>query len=370
MRVNHVKLRQATLLKDQNWDFFGFFLTSLCFTERDLRSSFGDGAVIVFIQALLWGQFAAVSSQRLVFARNSEIGQNAENHKMNDSAHGRQALVTSQRSSDADLDPAGNLTAALQLPTFTTAAKVRVFITFILCGLSTLCNLAVLWAAHLQKRRSHVRVLIINLTLADLLVTFIVMPVDAVWNITVQWVAGDLACRLLMFLKLQAMYSCAFVTVVISLDRQFAILNPLAVITARTRNKAMLAAAWSASTVLSLPQVPAGGDCCSAHRHQPIPQRSRYLSSEVISPRKLRCLRMLVAQLGMSSNQRAVVWRLKNYNRISSALVSFVCRLFPAGGGGELKHPLFKTHTVPLHTRLYRPTQGPPSFISSLSTHH
>lgn len=184
---------------------------------------------------------------------------------MNDSAHSRQALVTPQRSSDADLDPAGNLTAALQLPTFTTAAKVRVFITFILCGLSTLCNLAVLWAAHLQKRRSRVRVLIINLTLADLLVTFIVMPVDAVWNITVQWVAGDLACRLLMFLKLQAMYSCAFVTVVISLDRQFAILNPLAVITARTRNKAMLAAAWSASAVLSLPQVPAGGDRLSAN---------------------------------------------------------------------------------------------------------
>uniref|UniRef100_A0A8C2AXG0 G-protein coupled receptors family 1 profile domain-containing protein n=2 Tax=Cyprinoidei TaxID=30727 RepID=A0A8C2AXG0_CYPCA len=51
------------------------------------------------------------------------------------------------------------------------------------------------------------------------------MPVDAAWNITVQWLAGDLACRLLMFLKLVAMYSCAFVTVVISLDRQSAILN-------------------------------------------------------------------------------------------------------------------------------------------------
>lgn len=73
MRVNHIKLGQVTLLKDQNWDFFGFFLTSVCFTERDLRSSFGDGAVIVFIQALLWGQFAAVSSQRLVFVRSSEM---------------------------------------------------------------------------------------------------------------------------------------------------------------------------------------------------------------------------------------------------------------------------------------------------------
>nr|XP_020475571.1 gonadotropin-releasing hormone II receptor-like [Monopterus albus] len=143
----------------------------------------------------------------------------------------------------------------LQLPTFTTAAKVRVIITFILCGISAFCNLAVLWAAHSRKRKSHVRVLIINLTVADLLVTFIVMPVDAAWNITVQWLAGDFACRLLMFLKLQAMYSCAFVTVVISLDRQSAILNPLAISKARKRNRVMLTVAWGMSTVLSVPQI-------------------------------------------------------------------------------------------------------------------
>lgn len=149
---------------------------------------------------------------------------------------------------------------APQLPTFTTAAKVRVIITCILCGISAFCNLAVLWAAHSDgKRKSHVRVLIINLTVADLLVTFIVMPVDAVWNITVQWLAGDFACRLLMFLKLQAMYSCAFVTMVISLDRQSAILNPLAISKARKRNRVMLTVAWGMSVLLSVPQVRRSG---------------------------------------------------------------------------------------------------------------
>ncbi|XP_042271291.1 gonadotropin-releasing hormone II receptor-like isoform X2 [Thunnus maccoyii] len=143
---------------------------------------------------------------------------------------------------------------ALQLPTFSTAAKVRVIITFILCGISSFCNLAVLWAASGHKRKSHVRVLIVNLTAADLLVTFIVMPVDAVWNITVQWLAGDLACRFLMFLKLQAMYSCAFITVVISLDRQSAILNPLAIGMAPQRNRVMLTVAWTMSALFSIPQ--------------------------------------------------------------------------------------------------------------------
>lgn len=157
--------------------------------------------------------------------------------------------------------PQSNWTSGgtLQLPTFTTAAKVRVGITWILCGISAFCNLAVLWAAHSDgKRKSHVRMLIINLTVADLLVTFVVMPVDAVWNITVQWLAGDFACRLLMFLKLQAMYSCAFVTVVISLDRQSAILNPLAISKARQRNRVMLTVAWGMSVILSVPQVRSG----------------------------------------------------------------------------------------------------------------
>ncbi|XP_020790329.1 gonadotropin releasing hormone receptor 4 [Boleophthalmus pectinirostris] len=145
---------------------------------------------------------------------------------------------------------------ALQLPTFSTAAKARVIITFALCAVSAVCNLLVLWAANNgSKPKSHVRILIMNLTVADLLVTFIVMPLDAVWNITVQWQAGDFACRLLMFLKLVAMYSCAFVTVVISLDRQSAILNPLGISEAKRKSKIMLTVAWTTSVVLSLPQM-------------------------------------------------------------------------------------------------------------------
>uniref|UniRef100_A0A3P9B8T2 Type II GnRH receptor n=1 Tax=Maylandia zebra TaxID=106582 RepID=A0A3P9B8T2_9CICH len=184
---------------------------------------------------------------------------------MNGSSCCDPAAVMYQQRSGLDLnascewpDPHCNWTSvdgALQLPTFSTAAKIRVIVTFILCGISTFCNLAVLWAANGHKRKSHVRVLIINLTAADLLVTFIVMPVDAVWNITVQWLAGDLACRFLMFLKLQAMYSCAFVTVVISLDRQSAILNPLGIAMVRKRNRVMLMVAWIMSALLSIPQM-------------------------------------------------------------------------------------------------------------------
>ncbi|XP_067827234.1 gonadotropin-releasing hormone II receptor-like [Heptranchias perlo] len=143
-----------------------------------------------------------------------------------------------------------------QLPVFSNAAKVRVGITFLVFTISAFCNLAVLWTTtQNHKRKSHVRILILNLAAADLLVTFIVMPLDASWNITVQWQAGDVACRLLMFLKLMSMYSCAFVTVVISVDRQSAILNPLGISEAKKKNKIMLTAAWLLSALLSIPQL-------------------------------------------------------------------------------------------------------------------
>ncbi|NWW43266.1 GNRR2 protein, partial [Pedionomus torquatus] len=65
----------------------------------------------------------------------------------------------------------------------------------------------------------------------------------------------DLACRLLMYLRLLAMYASAFVTVVISLDRQAAILRPLAIARARRRNRIMLYVAWLLSAGLSVPQL-------------------------------------------------------------------------------------------------------------------
>ncbi|KAE8588791.1 hypothetical protein XENTR_v10022742 [Xenopus tropicalis] len=145
---------------------------------------------------------------------------------------------------------------AFVLPIFSTAAKIRVAITCILFVFSTCFNVAALWTiTYKYRKKSHIRILIINLVAADLFITLVVMPLDAVWNVTLQWYAGDLACRVLMFLKLAAMYSSAFVTVVISLDRQAAVLNPLGIRDAKKKNKIMLCVAWSLSYLLAIPQL-------------------------------------------------------------------------------------------------------------------
>lgn len=157
---------------------------------------------------------------------------------------------------DGTFSPSEVPRGSSQLPTFSTAAKIRVAITVVLFLCSIGINTAMLWSLTKKfQRKPHLRILLMNLAAADLLVTFVVMPLDTVWNVTIQWYAGDLACRLLMFLKLVAMYACSFVTVVISLDRWAAILHPLRVSRAKRKNKTMLCIAWALSFLLALPQV-------------------------------------------------------------------------------------------------------------------
>lgn len=141
-------------------------------------------------------------------------------------------------------------------PRFTQAARVRVIVTAVFFLLAVSSNAAVLGSLLRKRRKSHVQPLILSLALADLLVTVAVMPLDAAWNMTVQWYGGDLSCKLLNFLKLFAMYAATLVLVVISLDRHAAVLHPFS--HARRHNGLLLRAAWAGSVLLASPQVKLG----------------------------------------------------------------------------------------------------------------
>lgn len=105
--------------------------------------------------------------------------------------------------------------------------------------------------------KSRVNLFILHLSIADLIVTFIMLPLEISWHITVAWTAGDLACRILMFFRAFGLYLSSFILVTISLDRYFAILHPLSLNDADKRGKIMLTLAWSFSLVASIPQVSA-----------------------------------------------------------------------------------------------------------------
>ena len=106
-----------------------------------------------------------------------------------------------------------------------------------------------------RENKTRVHVFIMHLSIADLIVTFIMMPLEIGWNVTSDWRAGDIGCRILMFFRVFGLYLSSFVLVVISLDRYYAILHPLSLNDADKRGQIMLTFAWLFSIIASIPQV-------------------------------------------------------------------------------------------------------------------
>lgn len=117
-------------------------------------------------------------------------------------------------------------------------------------------NLTVLVTLLKSRRyKSRVNTFIMHLSIADLIVAFIMLPLETAWHVTVAWEAGDAACRILMFFRALGFYLSSFVLVAISLDRYFSIVHPLSIHDADRRGKIMLTMAWLLSIIASLPQV-------------------------------------------------------------------------------------------------------------------
>jgi hypothetical protein len=105
-------------------------------------------------------------------------------------------------------------------------------------------------------RLSRVNVIIAHLCVADLIVTFVMIPMEIVWGITIRWLASDGTCRLLSFFRAVGIYVSSFVVAVIALDRCFTVCGrTLSAAHAKRRMKVMLALAWLAGAGASVPQV-------------------------------------------------------------------------------------------------------------------
>ncbi|RUS78957.1 hypothetical protein EGW08_013298 [Elysia chlorotica] len=119
-----------------------------------------------------------------------------------------------------------------------------------LCG-----NLTVFITLFRNRRhKSRINMFIMHLAIADLIVTFIILPLEIAWHATVSWWAGDLACRGLMFCRALGFYLSSCIVVSISLDRYLAIMRPFSIAAADTRAKLMLVISWGLSIVASIPQ--------------------------------------------------------------------------------------------------------------------
>lgn len=106
-----------------------------------------------------------------------------------------------------------------------------------------------------QQMRSRIKVLIWHLATADLCVTFVVIPIEVFWRLTIQWYGGDALCKMAQFFRAFGLYLSSMIIICISLDRFFAIVFPLKVIGGMKRVRNMLCVAWGSAILFAAPQV-------------------------------------------------------------------------------------------------------------------
>lgn len=140
--------------------------------------------------------------------------------------------------------------------TFNEDSLISVVAYVVLFVIGATGNLSVFITLFRNKRRmSRVNKFIMHLSIADMIVTFIMMPLEVGWHLTVSWEAGDTACRILMFFRAFGFYLSSFILITISLDRYFAVRHPLGLNEPDNRGKVMLLLAWVFSIIASIPQV-------------------------------------------------------------------------------------------------------------------
>ena len=152
--------------------------------------------------------------------------------------------------------PSGNYSYALQHPTFNEMSLIKTIVLSAMFVISLVGNTATLVQMfRMRRRRSTINTLIMNLAVADLFVTFFCNVTDAVWASTVQWLAGNAMCKLVKFLQVFGLYLSTYIIVIISIDRCYAILDPMSRNSAPKRVRVLIILAWIISALFSSPQV-------------------------------------------------------------------------------------------------------------------
>lgn len=150
-----------------------------------------------------------------------------------------------------------NTTLPLEFTEMTPRSRNVVVAYSILFIIAATGNLTVFFSVchQLAKLKWRITVLMLHLSIADLIVTFFLMPLEICWRITIQWVGGEVLCKVCQFLRAFGLYLSSNILICISLDRFIAILFPLRMVGATRRVKAMIAVAWLAAGIFSAPQV-------------------------------------------------------------------------------------------------------------------
>jgi 7 transmembrane receptor (rhodopsin family) len=139
------------------------------------------------------------------------------------------------RLQQSDIDWASYGCPLEHAPKLTDKVILKVIVLSLIGFFSLIGNIATIW--NIEKNRasrralrhscSAIYALILHLSVADILVTFFCIIGEALWSYTVQWLAGDVACKLVKFFQMFALYLSTNVLVLIGIDRWVAVKYPM-----------------------------------------------------------------------------------------------------------------------------------------------
>lgn len=137
---------------------------------------------------------------------------------------------------------------------------IAMYATLFVAG--ALSNLSVL-NTLLRVRSSRVKILMVNLCVADMVVVFVMIPMEIIRRIRSVYVLlnGQVGCKAIQTLRVFGPYLSSMVLICISLDRYFVITKSVRAQNNRFRFKTFLGAAWAMSIAFSIPQVSLAIEC-------------------------------------------------------------------------------------------------------------
>ncbi|XP_035703784.1 gonadotropin-releasing hormone receptor isoform X2 [Folsomia candida] len=141
-------------------------------------------------------------------------------------------------------------------PVLTQSTVIKSLILSLMVILSLVGNVGTMVSIKKSKRQrsAHIYTLIYHLSIADLFVTGWCILGDAIWSLTVEWMAGNIECKIFKFFQMFSLYLSTFIMVLIGVDRFISVKYPLKSMRNGLCFK-LIAVCWVASAVLSLPQM-------------------------------------------------------------------------------------------------------------------
>ncbi len=135
-------------------------------------------------------------------------------------------------------------------------AKIEIAIQAVIFVCAVFGNACVLVALRYRKRKtSRMHVFIMHLSIADLMVAFLNILPQMIWDITFRFQGSDVMCRFVKYFQVFVIYLSTYILVMTAIDRYRAICYPISTYSWTNKKiNLMIAAAWGLAALLSLPQ--------------------------------------------------------------------------------------------------------------------